>query len=69
MLDEFAQRMQQQGLTLDQYMQFTGMTADEKMDELRPQAEKRIKTRHDLEAIAKSTKHRNHRLKISRRDR
>ena len=53
MLDEFAQRMQQQGLTLDQYMQFTGMTADKMMDELRPQAEKRIKTRLVLEAIAK----------------
>ena len=52
MLDEFAQRMQQQGLTLDQYMQFTGMTADKMMDELRPQAEKRIKTRLVLEAIA-----------------
>ena len=54
MLDEFAQRMQQQGLTLDQYMQFTGMTADKMMDELRPQAEKRIKTRLVLEAIAKN---------------
>ena len=53
-LDEFAQRMQQQGLTLDQYMQFTGMTADKMMDELRPQAEKRIKTRLVLEAIAKA---------------
>ena len=51
MLDEFAQRMQQQGLTLDQYMQFTGMTADKMMDELRPQAEKRIRTRLVLEAI------------------
>ena len=54
MLDEFAQRMQQQGLTLDQYMQFTGMTADKMMEELRPQAEKRIKTRLVLEAIAKA---------------
>ena len=54
MLDEFAQRMQQQGLTLDQYMQFTGMSADKMMDELRPQAEKRIKTRLVLEAIAKA---------------
>ena len=54
MLDEFAQRMQQQGLTLDQYMQFTGMTAEKMMDELRPQAEKRIKTRLVLEAIAKA---------------
>ena len=35
-------------------MQFTGMTADKMMDELRPQAEKRIKTRLVLEAIAKA---------------
>ena len=56
MLDEFAQRMQQQGLTLDQYMQFTGMTADKMMDELRPQAEKRIKTRLVLEAVADAEK-------------
>ena len=54
MMDEFAQRMQQQGLTLEQYMQYTGMTVDKMMDELRPQAEKRIKTRLVLEAIAKA---------------
>ena len=35
-------------------MKFTGMTADKMMDELRPQAEKRIKTRLVLEAIAKA---------------
>ena len=39
---------------MDQYFQFTGMTADKMMDELRPQAEKRIKTRLVLEAIAKA---------------
>ncbi len=62
MLDEFAQRMQQQGLTMDQYMQFTGMTADKMMDELRPQAiKKRIRTRLVLEAIAKSREHRDYR--------
>lgn len=54
MMDSFAQRLQQQGLSLDQYMQFTGMTADKMMDEMRPQAEKRIKTRLVLEAIAKA---------------
>ena len=54
MLDEFAQRMQQQGLTLDQYMQFTGMTADKMMEDMKPQAIKRIETRLVLEAIAKA---------------
>ena len=54
MLDSFAQRLQQQGLNMEQYMQFTGMTADKMLDEMRPQAEKRIKTRLVLEAIAKA---------------
>ena len=51
MLDNFAQRLQQQGLTFEQYMQFTGMTVDKMTEEMRPQAEKRIKTRMVLEAI------------------
>ena len=51
MLDDFSRRMQSQGLSMDQYFQFTGMTADKMMDELRPQAEKRIRTRLVLEAI------------------
>ena len=54
MSDEFAQRIQSQGLTMEQYFQFTGMTADKMMDELRPQAIKRIETRLVLEAIAKA---------------
>lgn len=52
--DDFAQRIQQQGLTLEQYMQFTGMTQEKMMEELRPQAVKRIETRLVLEAIAKA---------------
>ncbi|MGN0404818.1 MAG: trigger factor [Bariatricus sp.] len=51
MVDSFAQRLQQQGLTFEQYMQFTGMTVDKMTEEMRPQAEKRIKTRLVLEAI------------------
>lgn len=51
MLDNFAQRLQQQGLTFEQYMQFTGMTVDKMTEEMRPQADKRIKTRLVLEAI------------------
>lgn len=54
MADEFAQRIQSQGLTLEQYFQFTGMTAEKMMGELRPQAEKRIQTRLVLEAVAKA---------------
>ena len=51
MVESFAQRIQQQGLTMDQYMQFTGMTVDKMLEEMMPQAEKRIQTRLVLEAI------------------
>ena len=54
MTQEFAQRMQSQGLTMEQYFQFTGLTADKMMEEMRPQAVKRIETRLVLEAIAKA---------------
>lgn len=54
MAQEFAQRIQSQGLTMEQYFQFTGMTADTMKEELKPQAVKRIETRLVLEAIAKA---------------
>lgn len=54
MAQDFAQRIQQQGLSMEQYVQFTGMTAESMMEELRPQAVKRIETRLVLEAIAKA---------------
>lgn len=54
MSQEFAQRLQSQGLTLEQYFQFTGLTADKMLEELKPQAVKRIQTRLVLEAIAKA---------------
>ena len=51
MADDFARRIMQQGLTVEQYYQFTGMTEEKMMEEMKPQAEKRIKTRLVLEAI------------------
>lgn len=54
MADDFAQRIQSQGLSMEQYFQFTGMTAEKMLEELRPQAIKRIETRLVLEAIAKA---------------
>ena len=56
MMDEFAQRIQSQGLTMDQYKQFTG--ADETMliEQIRPQAELRIKSRLILEAVVEAEK-------------
>ena len=54
MVEDFGQRIQSQGLTMEQYFQFTGMTADKMLEEMRPQAIKRIETRLVLEAIAKA---------------
>ena len=52
MLDDFSRRMQSQGLSMDQYFQFTGMTAEKMMEDMKPQAVKRIQTRLVLEKVA-----------------
>ncbi len=49
--DDFAQRLSYQGLQLEQYFQFTGMTREKFMEDLKPQALKTIQTRLVLEAI------------------
>lgn len=54
MVEDFAQRIQSQGITLEQYFQFTGLTAEKMMEDMRPQAIKRIETRLVLEAVAKA---------------
>ena len=54
MVDDFASRLQQQGLSLEQYAQFTGMTVDKMIEEMKPQALKQIQTRLVLEAVAKA---------------
>ena len=51
MADDFARRIMQQGLSVEQYFQFTGISEEKMMEELNPQAEKRIRTRLVLEAI------------------
>ena len=56
MIDEFAQRMQMQGLSMEQYFQFTGATYDQMIEQVKPQAEARIKSRLVLEAIVKAEK-------------
>ena len=53
MINEFAQRMASQGLTLDQYMQFSGVTMDKLKEQVRPEAVTRIKSSLVLEQIAK----------------
>ena len=54
MMEDFAQRLQQQGLTMQMYMQFTGMDQNRMMGEMMGQAKKQIETRLVLEAIAKA---------------
>lgn len=56
MVDEFAQRMQMQGISLEQYFQFTGLTVEKLTEQIRPQAEKRIKSRLVLEAVVDAEK-------------
>lgn len=50
--EEFAYRLQSQGLSIEQYLQFTGMTQKQYIDTLEPQAIARIRTRLTLEAVA-----------------
>ncbi|HIX78008.1 MAG TPA: trigger factor, partial [Candidatus Fusicatenibacter merdavium] len=52
MIDDFARRIQSQGLTMDQYMQFTGSTMETMQEQMRPQAMKRIQSRLVLEKVA-----------------
>ena len=52
MLDDFARRMQSQGLSMEQYVQFTGQSIDQMLEEMKPQALQRIQTRLVLEKVA-----------------
>ena len=53
MVNDFAQRISQSGLTMEQYMQFSGLTLDKLKEQVRPEAERNIKTSLVLEQIAK----------------
>ena len=54
MVQEMARNMESQGLSMDLYLKYTGMTSEQIREQMRPQAEKRIKTRLTLEADAKA---------------
>ena len=54
MVQDTARRMQGQGLSMDMYMKYTGMTMDSMRDQMRPQALKRIQTRLVLEEVVKA---------------
>ena len=54
MLEDFANRMQMQGLSMEQYFQFTGQSAEKMLEDMKPQALKRIQTRLVLEKVAET---------------
>lgn len=53
-VDEFAERLQMQGLSLQQYFQFTGLDTQKMLEQVKPQADRRIRSRLVLEAIVKA---------------
>ena len=53
MIDEFAQRIAQSGLSMEQYLQFSGMTIDQLKEQVKPEATTRIQSSLVLEQIAK----------------
>ena len=56
MFDQFAQRIAMQGMPVDQYLQYTGQTKEAMIEQIKPQAEQKIKSRLALEAIAAAEK-------------
>ena len=54
LMDDFAQRMQAQGLSLQQYFQFSGMTEEQYREQMRPRALQNIQSRLVLEAVAQA---------------
>ncbi|MGM8215525.1 trigger factor [Bacillaceae bacterium W0354] len=56
MLQEFEQRLQMQGMTLDIYYQFSGQNEDALKGQMKEDAEKRVRTNLTLEAIAEEEK-------------
>ena len=54
MADDFTRRIESQGISVEQYMQFTGMDAEKMLEQMRPEAVKRIQNSLVLEAVAKA---------------
>lgn len=54
MLQDTARRMQGQGLSMEMYMKYTGMTVETMREQMQPQALKRIQTRLVLEEVVKA---------------
>ena len=56
MVQDYSQNLRQQGLSLEQYFQFTGLTAEKLLEQVEPQAKKSIESRLVLENIVKAEK-------------
>ena len=56
MVDEFAQRITMQGISMEQYLQLTGSSYQQMVEQVKPQAEERVRSRLVLEAVAKAEK-------------
>ena len=56
MIEDYARRLQSQGISFDQYLQFTGSTIEQLQEHMRPQAELRLRTRLVLEAVVAAEK-------------
>ncbi len=56
MLNQFGQQLQMQGISLDQYLQFTGANHEDMHKQMAPEAEKRVKYRYLIEAVADEEK-------------
>ena len=56
MINQFAQQLQMQGLSLDQYYQFTGTSHEDMHKQMEPEATKRVKYRYLIEEIAEAEK-------------
>ncbi len=54
LVDEFATGMRRQGLSMEQYLQYSGNTEDSMIEQMKPRALKQIQTRLVLEAVAKA---------------
>ena len=54
MADDFTRRIESQGITVEQYLQFTGMDTDKLLEQMKPEAVKRIQNSLVLEAVAKA---------------
>ena len=54
LVENYAMRLQQQGLSMDMYMKYTGLTREKLLDQMKEQASKNIEARLVLEAVVKA---------------